>query len=304
MRRIALLHVVSLMTAAVIADAVRADPDAAPATAAQGAAPGTEGADGTPTAGAPGDLWDLYSSSKKAMEEGRATSSEPSLFAPNSMDAASSAWEALARQDAERRTAEARLARAKSAPDFLLITRQARMTSDFGLRADPFHGGPKTHAGVDLAAPQGTKILAGQTGVVRFAGTSSGYGTMLELEHADGTRSRYAHCSRLLVDEGARVRRGQIVAEVGSTGRSTGPHLHFEVRRGGEPIDPIRTLARWAREAEQQRAAARALADAEAAAKAKAKAKAKVKGTPASSTTPLVPTPTSAAPAARAPDPF
>jgi len=117
-----------------------------------------------------------------------------------------------------------------------------RVTSQFGLRADPFTGVMKEHHGLDLGAPEGTPVLAAAAGKVRFAGKRGGYGNVVIVEHADGTETRYAHCRELDVAAGQSVAAGQPIATVGSTGRSTGPHLHFEVRQGGKPVDP----ATWA----------------------------------------------------------
>lgn len=232
--------------------------------------------------GAPGDLWDLYATSKKAIEAGRPVGAEPSLYGPITLEPRDASWERQARRAATKRSAAARVARAKSAPEFLLVTNSARMTSDFGMRNDPMHGGSDVHAGIDLAAPYGTPILAAQDGVVRFAGLAGGYGYMLEIEHGDGTRSRYAHCSRLLVDVGARVQRADVVAKVGSTGRSTGDHLHFEVRRGGLPVDPVAALQRYARQSAQKD---RALLASLAAEEQQRAAAAKKPAAPAASTT-------------------
>jgi murein DD-endopeptidase MepM/ murein hydrolase activator NlpD len=261
-----------------------------------------------------GDLWDLYATSKKAIEAGRpvvAPGTEASLYGPITLEPRDASWEREARRSAAQRSGAARVARAKSAPDFLLVTNAARMTSDFGMRNDPMHGGSDVHAGIDLAAPYGTQILAAQDGVVRFAGLAGGYGYMLEIEHADGTRSRYAHCSRLLVDVGHRVTRADVVAKVGSTGRSTGDHLHFEVRRGGLPIDPVAALQRYARQSQQRDRALLASVAAEDAKAAQASAKrsaagptVRVAATTTTTTTPTATSTTVSAPATRSADPF
>lgn len=118
-----------------------------------------------------------------------------------------------------------------------------RLTSGFGVRANPLGAGAETHPGVDLGAAAGTPIKAVRDGVVRFSGARGGYGNVVILDHGDGTETRYAHCARLDVAEGAVVKAGAPIATVGSTGRSTGPHLHFEVRRNGAAIDPSSWLA-------------------------------------------------------------
>ena len=115
-------------------------------------------------------------------------------------------------------------------------------SSNFGWRIDPFNGEKTFHEGIDFPAQVGTTIEAAASGKVIFADVHPAYGKMLEIDHGNGLVSRYAHCSLLLVKEGDLVMRGQRVAEVGSTGRSTGPHLHFEVRLNGVPQNPARFL--------------------------------------------------------------
>ncbi|SCL29328.1 Murein DD-endopeptidase MepM and murein hydrolase activator NlpD, contain LysM domain [Micromonospora rhizosphaerae] len=118
-----------------------------------------------------------------------------------------------------------------------------RLTSRFGTRFDPYYKVWQLHPGVDLAAPIGTPILAAADGRVTRAGWYGGYGNYTCIDHgrADGQRlsTCYGHQSRLLVSPGQRVRAGQVIGLVGSTGASTGPHLHFEVRLGGRPVDPL-----------------------------------------------------------------
>jgi murein DD-endopeptidase MepM/ murein hydrolase activator NlpD len=120
-----------------------------------------------------------------------------------------------------------------------------RLTSGFGVRANPMGAGTESHPGLDLGAASGTPIKAVRDGTVRFSGPRGGYGNIVILDHGDGTETRYAHCSRLDVAEGATVKAGQVIAAVGSTGRSTGPHLHFEVRVKGAPVDPTGWIASW-----------------------------------------------------------
>jgi murein DD-endopeptidase MepM/ murein hydrolase activator NlpD len=117
-----------------------------------------------------------------------------------------------------------------------------RVTSGFGARIDPFDGDLRMHQGIDIGAPAGSRVEAARDGVVRFAGTRGGYGNVVIVDHGDGTETRYAHCAQLFVEAGARVLAGQQVGTVGSTGRSTGPHLHFEVRVAGVPVDPAQWL--------------------------------------------------------------
>ncbi len=115
--------------------------------------------------------------------------------------------------------------------------------SGFGFRADPFTGRGALHTGLDFPSPVGTDIHAAAGGVVRVAEMHPEYGLMLEIDHGNGLSTRYGHTSRILVKPGDLVKRGQVVAAVGTTGRSTGPHLHFEVLVDGIPQDPQRFLA-------------------------------------------------------------
>jgi len=113
------------------------------------------------------------------------------------------------------------------------------ISSGFGVRMDPFTGEQGVHKGVDFAAPAGTDVLAVAAGVVTWAGPREGYGNLVEVEHGKGYATRYAHNSVVLVKVGDEVQRGQAIARVGSTGRSTGPHVHFEVLRGGLQVNPM-----------------------------------------------------------------
>lgn len=119
----------------------------------------------------------------------------------------------------------------------------ADLVSSFGNRRDPFTARAAFHAGMDFAAAHGTPILAAAGGRVEVAGFRPDFGWMVEIEHGNGLRTRYAHASKLLVRRGAIVTPGEHIALVGSTGRSTGPHLHFEVLRDGAAVDPRRYLA-------------------------------------------------------------
>ncbi len=118
-----------------------------------------------------------------------------------------------------------------------------RFSSQFGSRRDPIHGHERHHAGMDIASPTGTRIRAALSGTVVSSGRRGGYGNTVVVEHSDGTQALYAHCSRLDVQAGERIRAGQTIAAVGSTGRSTGPHLHFELRVDGEAVDPESRLS-------------------------------------------------------------
>jgi murein DD-endopeptidase MepM/ murein hydrolase activator NlpD len=116
------------------------------------------------------------------------------------------------------------------------------VSSGFGLRTDPFTGRSSHHEGVDIASRQGSQILAMGDGIVSYAGEKVGYGLMVELTHESGLVTRYAHTHSTLVKEGDRVAKGQAIALVGSSGRSTGPHLHFEVVRNGGAVNPLTYL--------------------------------------------------------------
>jgi len=118
------------------------------------------------------------------------------------------------------------------------------VSSHFGGRSDPFTGEHRHHAGLDIAAPSGTPITAVESGEVIVAGRRKGYGNVVMVRHDDGTTGLYAHCRDLGVEMGARVEAGQSIATVGSTGRATGPHLHFELRADGKAVDP-EAFYRW-----------------------------------------------------------
>ena len=114
------------------------------------------------------------------------------------------------------------------------------LTSGFGMRVNPVTGLYAEHAGIDLAAPVGTPIMATADGVVGRAGWAGGYGLMVAVENGGGRETRDAHMSRIAVAPGAQVHAGEVLGYVGSTGRSTGPHLHYEMRVNGQPVDPLR----------------------------------------------------------------
>ena len=118
--------------------------------------------------------------------------------------------------------------------------RTAEFTSAFGVRSDPFRRGAAMHAGIDLAGPSGTPIHATADGVVTTAGwNSGGYGNLVKIDHGRGIETRYGHLSSMNVQPGSRVTRGQVIGRMGSTGRSTGSHLHYEVRIDDRPVNPI-----------------------------------------------------------------
>jgi murein DD-endopeptidase MepM/ murein hydrolase activator NlpD len=121
--------------------------------------------------------------------------------------------------------------------------RRSYITSSFGHRADPFGRGRQFHKGIDFNAKVGDPVMAVADGVVSFAGTRSGYGHTVEVDHGNGYVTRYAHNSRLTVKVGDLVRAGQEVAKAGSSGRSTGAHVHFEVWENGRVVNPRKFLA-------------------------------------------------------------
>jgi len=112
------------------------------------------------------------------------------------------------------------------------------VSSGFGMRHHPIDGVEKFHTGIDLRGKEGTPILAAADGVVRSAGTRGGYGNAVEIDHGNGVSTLYGHASELGVKPGDHVQKGQEIGEVGMTGKATGPHLHFEVRVEGKPVDP------------------------------------------------------------------
>jgi murein DD-endopeptidase MepM/ murein hydrolase activator NlpD len=112
------------------------------------------------------------------------------------------------------------------------------VTSDFGQRVDPYTADRVMHSGLDIAAPHGKEVYAPSDGTVVFAGLEGGYGNVIVVDHGYGIKTRYGHLAKMLVKAGDRVKRGALIAAVGNTGRSTGPHLHYEVRVNGIPQNP------------------------------------------------------------------
>ena len=114
-----------------------------------------------------------------------------------------------------------------------------KMTSDYGMRVHPVLGGRRAHKGVDLAAPAGTPVYATADGTVGMAQWYSSYGKYVSIEHGADLETRYAHLSNYIVAPGQSVKKGQLIGYIGTTGRSTGPHLHYEVRVAGEAVNPV-----------------------------------------------------------------
>lgn len=121
------------------------------------------------------------------------------------------------------------------------------LSSHYGYRSDPFTGRRAWHAGVDLAGKEGSDIIAVAAGVVTYASERHGYGNLVEIDHGDGLVTRYGHCKSINVQVGDIVQKGQVLAQMGSTGRSTGPHVHFEVRRNGKTENPEPYIQRASR---------------------------------------------------------
>ena len=128
---------------------------------------------------------------------------------------------------------------ADKTPVGLPVRGNFRYTSGFGFRNDPKGAGRRMHAGVDFAAARGTPITASADGVVTFAGTQSGYGRLVKIRHAFGIETRYAHLSKIHINVGQKVSRGDHIGDMGATGRVTGTHLHYEVRINGNPVNPM-----------------------------------------------------------------
>jgi murein DD-endopeptidase MepM/ murein hydrolase activator NlpD len=116
------------------------------------------------------------------------------------------------------------------------------LSSFFGMRTDPFTGHRVHHSGVDFAGKMGSDIVSVGAGVVTYAGRRSGYGNLVEVNHGSGYVTRYGHCQKIIVKVGDTIQKGQVVAKMGSTGRSTGPHVHFEVLRNGRAVNPKRYI--------------------------------------------------------------
>ena len=121
------------------------------------------------------------------------------------------------------------------------------MSSEYGMRTDPFNGSSRWHAGVDFAGRQGSDVIAVASGVVTWSSERSGYGNMFEINHSDGFVTRYAHNETNIADLGAIVKKGDLIAKMGSSGRSTGPHVHFEVFKNGRTVDPASYIKRTSR---------------------------------------------------------
>lgn len=118
------------------------------------------------------------------------------------------------------------------------------LSSYYGIRKDPFNGKPAMHKGIDFAGKEGGDVIATGAGVITWSAERYGYGNLIEIDHGNGFKTRYGHNKTLLVNVGDVVTKGQVIAKMGSTGRSTGPHVHYEILRGGKQIDPIKYVYR------------------------------------------------------------
>lgn len=149
-----------------------------------------------------------------------------------------SGWEAIDRAGTRSAPAASKIAIPSRMP-----LDSAKLTSDYGMRTHPVLGGRRAHNGIDLASPTGTPIYATADGIVSKAEWFGGYGNYIQIEHGSDLQTRYGHLSRYAVESGQRVRKGDLIGYVGSTGRSTGPHLHYEVRIAGQAVNPIPYMA-------------------------------------------------------------
>lgn len=128
-------------------------------------------------------------------------------------------------------------------PTAMPISNVTGLTSNFGPRIDPITRRIAQHPGIDFSAPPGTPILAAGSGIINRVGVDHAYGQYVEIKHIDGFTTKYAHARKIHVEQGQVIERGQVIAEVGNTGRSTGPHLHYEVTLNGSLINPVQALA-------------------------------------------------------------
>ena len=130
----------------------------------------------------------------------------------------------------------------KVPPTYIKPISGGRLSSNFGGRSAPTKGASTYHQGIDWATPVGTSVMASSGGTVTRAGWGSGYGYVVYIQHADGRETRYGHLSKVLVSVGQQVSQGQKIALSGNTGRSTGPHVHFEIRINGQAVNPLKYL--------------------------------------------------------------
>lgn len=120
---------------------------------------------------------------------------------------------------------------------------QQRLSSNFGMRSDPFTRKPAFHQGIDIATKHGTAVKTSADGIIKDVGEHSRLGRYVRVDHGDGVETQYGHLSQQSVRKGQRVRQGQTIGAVGSTGRSTGPHLDYSIRIDGEPVNPLQAVS-------------------------------------------------------------
>jgi murein DD-endopeptidase MepM/ murein hydrolase activator NlpD len=175
---------------------------------------------------------------------GLRTGGSTSLPLAQSLDRAIDDFSALSKiASGMREDWDSQLAWLHALPTGLPVDGEFQVTSGWGLRMDPFTGQLARHEGLDFTASDGTPIVAAADGIVTRSGWESTYGNIVEITHAEGFMTRYAHLSQRRVNEGQQIKRGQHIADVGSTGRSTGPHLHYEVFRHGRVMNPVQVLS-------------------------------------------------------------
>lgn len=170
--------------------------------------------------------------------------------APGFLDVIDHLTDQIEDRELQLKTLEAMLAKQKIQSDLFIAGRpiaRGWMSSRFGRRTDPFNGHVAWHNGVDFAGKLHSDIVSVAAGVVTWSADRSGYGYMVEINHGGGFSTRYAHNSENLVQVGEVVKKGQVIAKMGSSGRSTGPHVHFEVYKNGRPVDPATYIHRAAR---------------------------------------------------------
>lgn len=165
---------------------------------------------------------------------GATVATAPAQAAPAGDAQFSSLFEAWKRLDGAQTVAQPSAAIPSRKP-----VEDIRLTSDFGSRSDPFTGRRRMHQGIDIPGPIGTPIYATADGIVSRAEWANGYGNLVEVNHGNGLQTRYGHLSKLIALPNQRVVRGQLIGLMGSTGRSTGSHLHYEVRIAGAAVNPV-----------------------------------------------------------------
>ncbi|UTA48876.1 M23 family metallopeptidase [Simiduia sp. 21SJ11W-1] len=170
--------------------------------------------------------------------------------APEFLDAIDQLTDQIENREQQLEILEALLAKRKIQNDVFLAGRPVTkgwMSSRYGRRTDPFTGRVAWHSGVDFAGKMGSDVISVAAGVVTWAGKRHGYGDLVEINHGNGFSTRYAHNSEVKVKVGDIVKKGQVIALMGTSGRSTGPHVHFEVYKHGRPVDPAAYIHRAAR---------------------------------------------------------